>query len=97
MFSSLDGCTPCGVRFTARSEESGPGGEASSPSVVIDRVTIGFPMRQAAVGPLVHARRFPATLLGCGLVELGASPAKYGFRDCLSPFRPARIAKPGQS
>jgi hypothetical protein len=66
-------------------------------SFVIDRVTIAHPMRQAAGWPLVHAMQFPATLLGCGLEELGASLARDGFRGVLAPFRPERIAQPGQS
>ena len=33
-------------------------------------------MRQAAVWPLVHSMRFPATLLGCGLAQLGAGPGQ---------------------
>src|SRR5688572_28529046 len=64
-----------------------------------------LPIRQAAVWPPVHSMQFPATLLGCGLAELGAyraSPEGYGFRDLLlegllSPFRPERIAQPGNS
>ena len=36
-----------------------------------------------------------ATLLGCDLAELGASPARCGVRG--SPFRPERISQPGQS
>ena len=55
-------------------------------------------MRQAAVWPLVHAMQFPATLLGSGLAELGACPARDGFRGCAravptrahSPARPER-------
>jgi hypothetical protein len=54
-------------------------------------------MRQAAVWPLVDAMQFPASLLGCGWAELGACPAGYEFRGVLAPFRPERIAQPGQS
>lgn len=46
---------------------------------------------------LVHAMRFPASLLGRSRAELGAGPAGYGLRDLLAPFRPERIAQPGQS
>src|SRR5687768_2743644 len=63
----------------------------------------GLPIRQAAIWPLVHSMQLPATLLGCGLAELGAyraSPEGYGFRDLLlrgllSSLRPERISQPG--
>src|SRR4051794_35183928 len=53
MCSSLDGLTQCCVRVPACSDATGPGGGASSPLVVMDRVTSAFPMGQAATRPLV--------------------------------------------
>ncbi len=85
------------MRFTARSEDTGPGGESSSPPVVIHMVTIEFPMRQAAVWPPVHSMQVPANLPGYGWAELGVHLARYELRGVLASFRPDRIAQPGQS
>src|SRR5919202_586343 len=68
----------------------------TSPAVVIEKVTIEFPMRQAATRPLVHAIRFPATLLDLGWMELGASPAGRRLRSGRAPLRPECIAPPRQ-
>src|SRR5687767_14333438 len=79
MFLSLDGCARCRVRSMARPDDAGPGGGASSPPILLGRVTIMFASRRAAVWPLVHARPFPATLLGHGVAEPRARRAGDGF------------------
>jgi hypothetical protein len=60
------------MRFTARSDTSEPGGEAS-PAVVIAREPIRFPIKQATRGRRQATMRFPAYLLGTGRAEAGAA------------------------
>src|SRR4051794_10219852 len=77
----------CGC-FTAR---------PASRRLVTERMTVWFQSDRRPHGRLSTSCGFPASLLGCGLANLGDAPVRYGVPGLLAPFRPERIAEPGES